>query len=761
MARLPDTDAFSGAAPQPAGGVASFEPPNWRQVGMAGQEISGAGHNLQQASDTIAQTNERQDVLVAQSAANSLKAQSIALQYDPEKGFANVKEGGAVGAQFVDGYTQRLTDAQQAIRGQLTTPNQQRIYDQHAEVAGLQFKQALLEHQARQTELFNDTTDNDTVNLAMRGMAQRPLDELNFQTGMTQIAGTIDQMGARKGLPPQAVAAMKAQYFDAAYGTRILAITNGVPGVVQANPYLAEKMFEQVQDKLGPSSQVTLGHEVLRAVQTVQQRDVAQGIVSGRPPTAPNTIAPALGDAPPLQGVVQDMESKGQRYDASGALLTSPKGAMGEMQVVGPTAADPGFGVRPAALGPDGKPTADELARVGRDYLGAMTARYDNPALVLAAYNAGPGKVDEWLGRFGDPRTGAISAADWAARIPFPETQKYVTTGLQKLAGAPAVAVAPAPKTANELKLQLPALMQQARDVWSQMYPNDPVGADGAATRVASYAQLTIANQTAQQDAARDALTRGLVGAKPDGSARPQTMDALLADPAMKSAWNSATPEVQLEVQARMRNGEPPRTPDTQKMVYQLMGQYSNDRESFANLDLTPLVSRLPYADFDKLTGLQVAARNKQDRDADKAVNIQHAMGVAELMVLKPAGMFVPDKNTPANKRELYDQFTGALVEQLEDFRNKNGKPPADADVIAMSRNLMTTVQQPGRLWGTNDIRAFQVGPANQGSVTVKVPDDFRTGITAALKAKGVGSPSETQIQTAYLASLRTAPKVK
>lgn len=780
MPTLPDVTALPQAAPQPAGGVAAYEPPNWRQVGMAGQEISGAGRDLEQAADTIAQTNERQDTMVAQSAANTLRQSTVALQYDPNNGFANVKEGGAVGQQFVDTYTQKLQDAQQAIRQQLTTPAQQRVFDQHAQVVGLQFKQQLLEHQARQTDAFNDTTDNDTVNLALRGMATRPLDDLNFTAGLAQINATIDSQAKRKGLPPVAAQAMKGQYLDAAYNTRISSVLNGIPGVVQSNPYLAEKMFNQVQDQLGPASQVTLAQQVQKGVQQVQQRDLATGIVNGRLPTNPAMLEPITAGTAPMAAIVEHMESGGNPN------AVSPNGAQGAMQVMPDTAANPGFGVRPAQLGPDGKPLPGELERVGRDYLGAMTARYDNPALVLAAYNAGPGQVDKWIAQNGDPRTGQVSTADWAAKIPFSETQKYVANGLQQLGAAHAavaaddaaktnpaqfsgttgadgslapVAAAPQPQapTANDLKTRLPSMMATARDSWLQMYPNDIVGADGAATRVASYGQLTIAAQQAQQESARDTLTRGLVGAAPDGSQRATTMDQLLADPQMKAAWNAATPEVQMAIQDRMKaGGDPPRTAATQTVMYQFMGQYANDRQGFANLDLTPLISKLPFADFDKLSGLQLAARNKADLDADRSANMLHALTLAKDYALAPAGIRVPDKNTAPDSEiaKNFNAYTGALTQGIDDFHTANKRLPNDQEIIGIAKGLTTTVQTPGRFWGTNPTPVFKITPDTVGSAQVSVPPTFRTGIASAIKARSGKDATEQQIQTAYLLHL-------
>ncbi len=79
--------------------------------------------------------------------------------------------------------------------------------------------------------------------------------------------------------------------------------------------------------------------------------------------------------------MVQHLESRGKRYGKGGEILTSPKGAQGEMQVMPATSRDPGFGVAPAK---DGSP--DELARVGRDYIAAMEKRSPptTPAPVLS-----------------------------------------------------------------------------------------------------------------------------------------------------------------------------------------------------------------------------------------------------------------------------------------------------------------------------------------------------------------------------------------
>ena len=111
-------------------------------------------------------------------------------------------------------------------------------------------------------------------------------------------------------------------------------------------------------------------------------------------------------------------ESRGQRYDKEGNLLTSSKGALGEMQVMPATARDPGFGIAPARSN-----DPEELRRVGEEYAKVLLNKYRDPKLAAIAYNMGPGNTDKWLASGADP-----------SRLPQ-ETRGYV----QGMAGGGAV----------------------------------------------------------------------------------------------------------------------------------------------------------------------------------------------------------------------------------------------------------------------------------------------------------------------------------
>lgn len=76
----------------------------------------------------------------------------------------------------------------------------------------------------------------------------------------------------------------------------------------------------------------------------------------------------------------------------------------------------------------------DYNVKLGRTYLRSLVERFRGSyVLALAAYNAGPHRVDRWLDKFGDPRGDEISLIEWIEHIPFSETRNYVQRVLEGL----------------------------------------------------------------------------------------------------------------------------------------------------------------------------------------------------------------------------------------------------------------------------------------------------------------------------------------
>lgn len=153
--------------------------------------------------------------------------------------------------------------------------------------------------------------------------------------------------------------------------------------------------------------------------------------------------SPSLPDPEQLLRAMTQVESSGR----PGAV--SPKGAVGLMQVMPATAMNPGFGLpnvfdfaqqMGTQVGKRSEAEAKRLladpavgAAYGQRYMDAMLERYNgNLEYALAAYNAGPRRIDNWL----------AAGADFS-KLPK-ETREYIPKVLAALAPAAAPTAAPA-----------------------------------------------------------------------------------------------------------------------------------------------------------------------------------------------------------------------------------------------------------------------------------------------------------------------------
>ncbi len=130
----------------------------------------------------------------------------------------------------------------------------------------------------------------------------------------------------------------------------------------------------------------------------------------------------------------------------------SGAGAKGLMQILPATAA---MTARRAGIAFDfsrliGDPGYN--LQLGAAYLGQLIDDEGGSLeMALAAYNAGQGRVAQWIAAYGDPRTGAVDSVDWVERIPFDETRDYVQRVSENLGIYRARLGGPAPATGTRV----------------------------------------------------------------------------------------------------------------------------------------------------------------------------------------------------------------------------------------------------------------------------------------------------------------------
>lgn len=136
-----------------------------------------------------------------------------------------------------------------------------------------------------------------------------------------------------------------------------------------------------------------------------------------------------MGDSDVEWALVHALVRQESRYDTE---AVSGAGARGLMQLMPGTAQEV---AKKAGISHDTKWLTSKPAHniaLGTRYLHKLLDKYSgNYAMALAAYNAGPSRVDRWIGEFGDPRDEKVDLVNWIEMIPIYETRNYVQRVLE------------------------------------------------------------------------------------------------------------------------------------------------------------------------------------------------------------------------------------------------------------------------------------------------------------------------------------------
>lgn len=192
-----------------------------------------------------------------------------------------------------------------------------------------------------------------------------------------------------------------------------------------------------------------------------------------------------------------ERQESGGRQEA-----TSEKGARGVAQLMPGTARQVAEWVGNPALAEKAMENTPEGAAVnrwlGQVYLERQMHDFDqDPALALAAYNAGPGRVQEWLKRFGHPSE--VGRAKWIEMIPFDETRNYVRTILGNAAGAPVRLADPELKARDALLKEHRKQERAAQKAEAAAEPAAPVQpVEDPALQAAAEAEAALGGRSAE-----------------------------------------------------------------------------------------------------------------------------------------------------------------------------------------------------------------------------------------------------------------------
>jgi soluble lytic murein transglycosylase len=140
------------------------------------------------------------------------------------------------------------------------------------------------------------------------------------------------------------------------------------------------------------------------------------------------TIPPGNG---PEQALLLAVIRQESAFDVK---AVSSAGALGLMQLMPFTAKHVAKTLKTRFRKNDLTKDANYNIRLGRAYLQELLEFFDQSyVLTIAAYNAGPDRVNQWIRLYGDPRDYDVDVVDWIETIPLSETRNYVQRVLENL----------------------------------------------------------------------------------------------------------------------------------------------------------------------------------------------------------------------------------------------------------------------------------------------------------------------------------------
>ncbi|KJV10393.1 hypothetical protein VZ95_05220 [Elstera litoralis] len=230
-------------------------------------------------------------------------------------------------------------------------------------------------------------------------------------------------------LPPETLlAGAEKQKFDSLELVRIVRRLTDIGVPEKADPFLF-RLADGGQERASGAAQLAYSLGRTETAVLIARRVYRDGTLlaeSGYP------LLPQALPSAPEAALVHAIIRQESNYSPT---AVSRVGARGLMQLMPATAKQ--VAGRLGLSHTDGRLTAEPgyNVQLGQAYLATVLDQFNGDyALAIASYNAGPGRVRQWLRDYGDPGSDIEGWLTWIEQIPFSETRNYVQRVLEGVA---------------------------------------------------------------------------------------------------------------------------------------------------------------------------------------------------------------------------------------------------------------------------------------------------------------------------------------
>lgn len=650
-----------------------------QQLQQTGRALSEAGGELGRiALDIQMQTN----ALVTDAAVNRAKEIQMRLVYDKDTGLTALRGFDALnrpdGRPLAAEYVSKFDEATQAIAGELKNEAQRLAFNAQVSQLRLSLENQAVQHEANAFREYNLSVQEGTIKTEIENIGLNYNNPEIVNPALERLKGAVAEQGFALGRSAQWITAQQREMTSKAHSVAIgAAIQN--EQIAYAEAYLKRYSEDMTAD------------DVLRAKGIVTKEVDGRVALAASARAMGDVVAHAgATDMGRMEAITAQSESGNRERDAQGRLITSPAGAQGKMQVMPGTNRDPGFGVRPAQDDSDA-----ERTRVGRDYLRAMVKRYNgDAAMAWAAYNAGPGRLDNALAE------ARKSGRPWLSLMPA-ETQDYVRKNLAALATGGGQ---PKPLTLED------ALNRVRSDPTVATSPSRLAMAEADVRR--RFNDFEASKKAREEDLVAQAL-RGVEANGGDYMALPPALRAALPADKLDTVMNFAD---------KVAGGR-----GTSNMaLYQQLAD-DNHLASLTDAQLWAMRPELSASDFKHFADRRAKLLSPSGEGGDAPGNLNTATINATLKDrLETMGL------DPKKDAARYGAVTRFVNEKIIEAQAEYGKKFDDAQTIKFVDGLFLKSRDfTNTLWGGTQTKQLL------GMSIRDVPDTSRQAIEKALKARG------------------------
>ncbi len=714
MARVPTYDSPQ-VQPQALPGARIEEAP----VGLAGDIAARRGAQIQQGANQLIDTGhkiqmdlmEQANQLRVDDAVNQAKEQALKLTFDKDAGFTNLKGQAALqrpnGQSLGEEYGGNLQTSFSDIAAGLGNDRQRQLFQQRTQPVMQQFQGQLMQHENQEFKNYSLSVDEGIQKNQLNTIGLNYNNPAIIDDSVKSIQASVYRQARTLGKSAEWAEAQSRALTSNAH---LVALQSALE---KNDPLYADQYLKKYSTQMD-------ANDILRANGLITKEvDAKVGQAAGLQVMASNAPKMVPTDADRLTNLVMGAESGGKDYGPDGKLLTSPKGAQGRMQVMPATAADPGYGIKPAA---DNSP--EELARVGREKLQAMLQKYGgNVPQALAAYNWGEGNVDKAIKQAasaGDKFRPA-QGNDWLAYAPK-ETQNYVTGIMGKYGaggGAPA----------------RPTLQDVHQQVRETLGPNARPEQIRIATETVTkaYSDQTAAIKQRGDEAVANAQ-RLLIQNGGDFAALPSDVRAAIPPGQYDDVMTFG---------GKLARGEHIAT------NWDLYYNLKTDPQVLGQTNLSALRDKLADPEFKQLVNEQ------QDIRSGKTEDMTHLRNGKDVLnqMMREAGIDPTPKDTDKDGAATVGRIWNAFENRVREREQRTGKKLSVDEMKAEAAHLFTAVEvdRPW-LWNKSAVSGA-VAPGQR----IAVPANEEKLIRDALKQRGL-PVTEDAIQNLYRRKIGAAP---